>query len=211
MLSLLGKLNQTARGRHALLEAVNDLPHRRGSAGHRRAQRRGDDELGTADQPPPPDHGPTTAPPEPMPDPDPAGRSRTGTRAGGAGMAGLRAWVAGCCSTTAVLCTTQPEPDRLALLTAAGIPLRRADRFWPDRPTYDWAQLNRRSIGRTCRDTAPTGSSSTDRCGRRRIAAASAVGDAVVAGALTRDGADLVLLFTDRTTLAADLRVAPVR
>jgi hypothetical protein len=26
-----------------------------------------------------------------------------------------------------VLCTTQPEPDRLALLTAAGVPLCRAD------------------------------------------------------------------------------------
>jgi hypothetical protein len=37
VLSLLGELNQTARDRHALLEAVNDLPHRRGSAGHRRA------------------------------------------------------------------------------------------------------------------------------------------------------------------------------
>jgi hypothetical protein len=170
--------------------------------------------LGTADQAPLPDHGPATAPPEPAPDPDPAGRSRTGTRIGGAGLAGLQVWVAGCCSTTAgVLCTTQPEPDRLALLTAAGVLLCWADCFWagywPDRPTYGWAQLNRRLTGRTS-GTTPTGSSSTDRRGRCRIVAAPAAGDAVVAGALTRDGADLALLFTDRTTLAADLRVGSV-
>lgn len=117
----------------------------------------------------------------------------------------------------AVLCTEQPEPDRSALVAAAGLDphdVAATGRFWSgywrDRPAYDRAELDPAAYWAGVLDRSPSAA---------ELAAIDAADVAswchpqpaslAVVGALAKDGADLALLSNAPTTLAAAVDQLP--